>query len=296
MSNNSKIDDIKNFLSNFYQRNNKKPSMVIVNSDPSVRNSSMNFVTIEEALELNNAGHDVYHYINGGPKNLDVKKLNSFYIDIDAGRSEDGSYLPLKDVRIKKHTMLKTLKDFPFEPTFIVETRNGFQIYWCLKTLYDNYRSNLILWKGVQARLVTFFYKCGADKRTIKEAQLYRVPYTFWNKTYEGIKPYECKILYSSDNKYNLFDFSEKLSRELKITPYTRIREIISSGVSYTNPAKISTNSLTTNTNDVKSSLLQEISAFLDQVTRPLALTNNGFLSTSAKRLSTEIVNTFGLE
>lgn len=296
MATDSRVNDIKDFLSNFYQTNKKQEQMVVVNSNPSTRNSSMNFVTIEKALELNADGHDVYHYINGGPKNKDVRLINSFYIDIDAGRDSDGLYLPLKDVRCKKNEMLKTLKGFPFEPTFIVETRNGFQIYWCLNKpkKIDSYI--MVLWRGVQARLVTFFHKCGADKRTIKEAQLYRVPYTFWNKSYEGVKPYECKILYQSNNRYELHAFSSKLSAELKITPYTKVKEITSSGMSYTKPAIISFDNSINAAQSARPSLLQEISDFLDQVARPLASTNNKFLSASAQRLSKEIVDTFGLE
>lgn len=296
MTTDSRVNDIKDFLSNFYQANKKQEKMVIVNSNPSARNSSMNFVTIEKALELNSVGHDVYHYINGGPKNKDVQSVNSFYIDIDAGRDDSKSYLSLKDVRSKKNEMLKTLKSFPFEPTFIIETRNGFQIYWSLTKPTKIDRYSMILWRGVQARLVTFFHKCGADKRTIKEAQLYRVPYTLWHKSYEGVKPYECKILYQSNNKYELKPFSEKLSADLKITPYTRVKEITSFGVSYAKPAIISTNNSIDAAQSAKPSLLQEISDFLDQVARPLASTNNKFLSVSAQRLSKEIVETFGLE
>jgi hypothetical protein len=272
-------------------------SVVVYNQNPTKKVSPMVMCSVNDALKANESGSDVYFYINGGPKNADVKKYNACYIDMDAGRDSNGEYFDLKTVNRKKAAMLQRLHEFPLPATFVVETRNGFQVYWC----FNRQETNNLVWQGVQNRLITFFQDVGADTKTNKPCQLYRVPFTFWHKKTEGKTKFACSITVSSKRKYSLTELQNTVA-ELGLKSYKATNGEMAVGTdnkveaSYTKKAPVKKMERPdTNQND-KAALIQEVIQFLNQVSGPLQFSKNQFLANCSKQLSSDLSDAFCIE
>lgn len=166
------------------------------NGDARKKISSMKHTN--DLLEVHNANEnnnsDAYFYVNGGRKQYAIKTISCCFVDIDAGRDDAGNYLPSKEVMKFKQSSLDKINNFPVKPSWVVDTRNGYQIYWILD---DHSRTviNQTTWNGIQKKLVNYF---GGDARAIKINQIYRVPYTWWRKCWEKKASYFTTILYGS--------------------------------------------------------------------------------------------------
>lgn len=156
---------------------------------------------IDKAVAENNAGKDVYFYINaGGTKQNDIKKLTACFVDLDAGRGRDNKYLLTRQVDVKKRAMLLKIKSFPLKPSYVVETRNGYQVYWLLAG--NHYAANYTTaWNAVQNKINNFFKSVGSDVLTKKINQIYRVPFLMWRKEWEGKQPFYVSVIMNNKNK-----------------------------------------------------------------------------------------------
>ena len=169
------------------------------NGDPRRKISSMkhtnDLVEVRNANE--NSNSDAYFYVNGGRKQYAINTISCCFVDIDAGRDDAGNYLPSKEVMKFKQSSLDKINNFPVKPSWVVDTRNGYQIYWILD---DQSRTlvNQTTWNGIQKKLVNYF---GGDARAIKINQIYRVPYTWWRKCWEKKASYFTSILTGSTGK-----------------------------------------------------------------------------------------------
>lgn len=178
------------FLHSFNQQH-----IFCYNGDPRKKISSMKHTSdIHEALDGNIANNsDVYFYINGGRKMYAINEFTSCFCDMDAGRDNEGKYFKPSVVMQKKRRFLNKINNFPVAPTWVVDTRNGYQCYW----IFDDHSRKLVgrnrtYWNGLQKKLVNYF---GGDPRAIKANQIYRVPYTWWRKGWEGKASYFTSIL-----------------------------------------------------------------------------------------------------
>ena len=166
------------------------------NGDPRRKISSMkhtnDLVEVRNANE--NSNSDAYFYVNGGRKQYAINTIACCFVDIDAGRDAAGNYLPSKEVMKFKQSALDRINNFPVKPSWVVDTRNGYQIYWIMD---DQSRTliNQTTWNGIQKKLVNYF---GGDARAIKINQIYRVPYTWWRKCWEKKASYFTSILNGS--------------------------------------------------------------------------------------------------
>ena len=166
------------------------------NGDPRKKISTMSHtpdLTLAIHANLNNSS-DVYFYVNGGRKQYTISQVRACFVDIDAGRDSSGNYLPSKEVMKFKQSSLDKINNFRVKPSWVVDTRNGYQIYWILD---DQSRTliNQTTWNGIQKKLVNYF---GGDARAIKINQIYRVPYTWWRKCWEKKASYYSTILQGS--------------------------------------------------------------------------------------------------
>ena len=165
------------------------------NGDPRKKISTMSHtpdLTLAIHANLNNSS-DVYFYVNGGRKQYAINQVRACFVDIDAGRDSSGNYLPSKEVMKFKQSSLDKINNFPVKPSWVVDTRNGYQIYWILNK--DSRYINKLNWNGIQKKLVNCF---GGDARAIKINQIYRVPYTWWRKCWEKKASYFTSILTGS--------------------------------------------------------------------------------------------------
>ena len=166
------------------------------NGDPRRKISSMRHTSnLNEVHDANENGNsDAYFYVNGGRKQYAINTISCCFVDIDAGRDSSGNYLPSKEVMKFKQDALDKINNFAVKPSWVVDTRNGYQMYWILD---DESRTllNKTNWNGIQKKLVNYF---GGDARAIKINQIYRVPYTWWRKCWEKKAPYFTSILTGS--------------------------------------------------------------------------------------------------
>ncbi len=210
--------DNKKFLSSFKQNH-----IFTYNGNPRKKISSMNHTTdLNEAIDANRSnGADVYFYVNGGRKLYAIKQFTCCFCDMDAGRDNEGKYFKPSVVVTKKKHFLKKINEFPVKPSWVVDTRNGYQCYW----IFDDASRKIVggnktLWNGLQKKLVNYF---GGDPRAIKPNQIYRVPYTWWHKGWEGKAPYFTSILPgSTGTPINVADLKAALTGQpatLQIVP-----------------------------------------------------------------------------
>lgn len=165
------------------------------NGDPRKKISSMkhtdNLTSV--AIANDSQGADAYFYVNGGRKQFTISRVRACFVDMDAGRDDNGSYFKPSIVMQKKKGLLAKINSFPVKPSWVVDTRNGYQCYWILNPNSDS--PNQTYWNGIQKKLVNHFE---GDARAIKVNQIYRIPYTWWRKGWEGKQPYFTSILYGS--------------------------------------------------------------------------------------------------
>jgi hypothetical protein len=111
----------------------------------------------------------------------------------------------------KKKEFLNKINSFPVKPSWVVDTRNGYQCYWIFDDASRNIvGSNQTFWNGLQKKLVNYF---GGDPRAIKANQIYRVPYTWWRKEWEKKAPYFTSLLHGSTGQpINVADLKSALT------------------------------------------------------------------------------------
>jgi hypothetical protein len=199
----------KKFLDSFEHKHHT----FCYNGNPRKKISSMNHThSLNESYSANrDNGADVYFYVNGARKVYDIKEFGCCFCDMDAGRDENGSYFKPSVVMEKKKEFLKKINEFPVAPSWVVDTRNGYQCYWLLDhTSRKIVGKNKTFWNGLQKKLVNYF---GGDPRAIRANQIYRVPYTWWRKGWENKASYMTSILPgSTGNKVSVLDLKSALT------------------------------------------------------------------------------------
>jgi hypothetical protein len=179
------------------------------NGDPRKKISSMNHTDnlTTVAIANDSQGADAYFYVNGGRKQYAISRVRACFVDMDAGRDDNGSYFKPSIVMQKKREFLKKINSFPVKPSWVVDTRNGYQCYWILD--HNANSPNKTYWNGIQKKLVNYFE---GDARAIKINQIYRIPYTWWRKGWEGKQPYFTSILSgSTGNPVNIEHLKQAL-------------------------------------------------------------------------------------
>jgi hypothetical protein len=179
------------------------------NGDPRKKISSMNHTDhlTTVAIANDSQGADAYFYVNGGRKQYAISRIRACFVDMDAGRDDQGRYFKPSIVMQKKKEFLNQINNFPVKPSWVVDTRNGYQCYWILNPNTNS--PHKTYWSGIQKKLVNHF---GGDARAIKINQIYRIPYTWWRKGWEGKQPYFTSILSgSTGNPINIEQLKQAL-------------------------------------------------------------------------------------
>ena len=179
------------------------------NGDPRKKISSMNHTDnlTTVAIANDSQGADAYFYVNGGRKQYAISRIRACFVDMDAGRDDNGSYFKPSIVMQKKKEFLSKINSFPVKPSWVVDTRNGYQCYWILD--HNANSPHKTYWNGIQKKLVNYF---DGDARAIKINQIYRIPYTWWRKGWEGKQPYFTSILSgSTGNPVNIEHLKQAL-------------------------------------------------------------------------------------
>ncbi|WP_175548530.1 CHC2 zinc finger domain-containing protein [Dethiosulfatibacter aminovorans] len=186
----------KQFLESFHGK--EKINFNCIKQYGKKLNSEYNDKTIDVLSQLNEQGYNIYFYVNGGGvKDKEINKFNALFIDFDKGKIQSKEYYPLDEVAKYKEECIKKVQDFDFEPSFIVETRNGIHVYWLL-----NEGALPEEWKICTEKLISYF---DSDPRVKNPARLMRVPNYNWIKDINN--PFMCNIIESNNIKYDIEDF-----------------------------------------------------------------------------------------
>lgn len=147
----------------------------------------------------------------------EISIYNDWFLDIDAGKDDNGNYYALDEVTRRKADMLAVIKTLP-EPTAVVETRNGYHIYWSCYMVKD-----LDTWQAVETKLIDIVRIADPHARDV--ARLLRVPYSTWHKIQD--QPYKIKLISAARNQYPASDMLSLLA--------TAADDIAAACVSYNN-------------------------------------------------------------
>lgn len=173
---------------------------------------SRNNIQFKQIQDLNKLGHDCYFLVHNELKARNVKNPRFLFVDLDAGRNSKGKYKQAREVNRFKARAEKKINEFCdlfcLDPSLVVETRNGFQLYWKL----NGETISINRWQNIQNKIYSFFKDVGADPLVLKPNQILRLPFTFWNKRYEGnYKKFLCKIREDLSIRYE-YSFNDFIS------------------------------------------------------------------------------------
>lgn len=126
------------------------------------------------------------------PSAKDIVGYRGLYVDIDAGRNEDKTYLNNKDVAKAKADMLKVIDTLP-TPTAVIETRNGYQLYWATTDIND-----AEVHKTAENQIIDILSI--ADHNVRDTARILRVPGTLWCKDPDN--KVKCEIVEANPVNY----------------------------------------------------------------------------------------------
>ena len=161
-----------------------------------VGNGMIRVDTVDPDKEVYYAVNKVSDDIIKKPSANDVIGFRGAYIDIDAGRDEDGNYLSESGVVVAKYDMRNVISYLP-TPTTVVETRNGYHVYYAVDDIKDAETA-----KYLENYLVSVVKI--ADKNCKDVARIMRVPGSTWCK--DPKHKFTCNIINASDVSYKLED------------------------------------------------------------------------------------------
>lgn len=183
-------------------------NVLVCNKSLSSANGGMQEITLSSAKIQNMQLKDVYFVVNpGGTKANEITHLQTIYVDVDAGRDANNKFFNKKIVDRFKGRVLKRITELTIQPSYVVETRNGYQIYFKIIKIPNN-QKNLETYKIIQNKLYNFFADFGADNKVQKINQLLRLPGFNWCKKWEGLPTFP--VIVSSDyHSGKTYDISE---------------------------------------------------------------------------------------
>jgi len=131
----------------------------------------------EKRDDLNIQGYEAYFTVNGFKNAPNAQKencssLNAFFVDIDGRKDLE----ELEEIKKK------------LDPTFILETKNGYHLYWCLdESIYkdevskEEWELAVVRWEKIEQSIVTALK---ADPAVKDLTRILRQPNTFyWKKS-----------------------------------------------------------------------------------------------------------------
>ncbi len=145
--------------------------------------------------------------LQSNPKNGDIIKYRSWFIDLDSGKDSNGHYFDMDEVEKRKAGMRRVIDALPIS-TYINETRNGFQIFFSC----DNVKSEGE-WRTVEDKLIDVVKI--TDKAVRNPSRLMRVPGSMWVKAGKsaasGCEKFQCKALAAHRKRYTADDLLKAL-------------------------------------------------------------------------------------
>ncbi|SFM38178.1 hypothetical protein SAMN04487943_1168 [Gracilibacillus orientalis] len=158
-------------------------------------NGLYNEKTKDILSQFNEQDYEIYFLVNsGGFKSKEITSYNSVFLDLDCGKDEEGNYMETKIVNDYKYKKSLELSEFEVPPSYIIETRNGYHVYWLLEngaTAQD--------FMICQERLIEYF---DGDPVVKNPNRLLRVPNYYWCKDKDS--KFLVRTLQSEGHRYEI--------------------------------------------------------------------------------------------
>jgi hypothetical protein len=133
-----------------------------------------------------------------------INKINAFFIDCDCGRENNGNYFDLDIVKQYKQRVLQRVQDFGLVPSFVIDSRNGYHVYWLINN------AKVEQFEEVQKKLIHYF---NSDERVFTAQFIMRLPGYYWTKDVQN--KYLCTVYQYNDVRYNADDFIKHLNSKV---------------------------------------------------------------------------------
>jgi hypothetical protein len=160
------------------------------------KNKPQSYLVAKKTLLWRNSlGEDIYYIVNsGGSADDQIDVFRAAFIDWDCGKDKNKNYFPIEIVDIKKQEFLTNLSNSPLKSSYIIETRNGYHLYWILT---DNPSRELYI--DIQKRLSYYFH---SDPTIINPARVMRLPNYYWRKSSHCLDPFFVTIVDKSGQSF----------------------------------------------------------------------------------------------
>jgi len=195
----------KTFLEAFHQNNKINFRALRAGQKPLNLNGYYNQTMKDKLKQLNEQGYNIYFTVNsGGTKKEQINKINAFFIDCDCGKDDKGNYFNLDIVKQYKQRVLQRVQDFGLVPSFVIDSRNGYHVYWLINN------AKVEQFEEVQKKLIHYF---NSDERVFTAQFIMRLPGYYWTKDVQN--KYLCTVYQYNDVRYNANDFIQHLNSKV---------------------------------------------------------------------------------
>ena len=170
---------------------------------------------------LPNTGKPVWKCsINGhwycieGKKKADIISYNAFYLDFDLKNNQSQHY---KGIELTRHKalLLQQIRKLPLMPDYIIESRNGFHVYYIIQK--GDRTMSAENWHWIERGIYNYVNKiipC-VDPAVKKSNQLLRVPYSIHKKN--DSESHRVKIIYIRNKNMKLNILANNLPHEQQL-------------------------------------------------------------------------------
>lgn len=178
------------------------------NNSRIIKVDAKRIIEVKDIDAENRKGGDIYFVVNsGGTKDKEIHTFNAVFLDFDCGKDKNGNYKNLKEVGLYKQGIMSRVKEFELEPSYVIETRNGYHVYWLL----DNNGTKVTVeqWRECMLLLINHF---DSDPQVKNPSRLMRVPYTLWMKDKDN--PFRVEMITATKKRYDIEEIIDCIIRQ----------------------------------------------------------------------------------
>lgn len=225
------------FLS-LFKKENEKVYFRLIQEEKHIAKKFDCILTLDDDLEYplmqkvfikyQKQGYGVYFVVNsGGQEKNSIKKINAHFIDMDFGKvpkiingkvfkDSEGKtvyeYRSKAEIEKYKIAFLKKLENFILNPSAIVETKNGFHVYWILD---PDKPQNLDMFTPLQEKLIDYFATF-EERKEHADSSVKDINRVLRLINYKHLKnpndPFTIKCIYlNTDKKYTQKDIANAI-------------------------------------------------------------------------------------